>query len=126
MNASIQRNAGPEPAKSPRPRAGNGYTGCDPHAGCGLLRRVQMLECCSEADHFIEPFRLNALRLRLMFRLAKREAPFKVRLQIIPDLDVAGFAHAAGDASPQDPELRPDRLVFVKPYALSEQRGGLL
>src|SRR5947207_15272894 len=121
VDTSVQRRARPKPAKGPRPRSGIGNARCDPVTDGDLVLRIQMFECSGETDHFIEPFRLNALQLRLMLWLHKREAAFEMRLQIIPDLDLTRFAHTARHSAPHNPEFDPNRFFLVKGDKWTEQ-----
>src|SRR5207244_1803076 len=125
VDASVQRRAGPEPAKRPCVWPGIGNTRCDPVTDDDLVLCIQMFECGGETDHFIEPFRLNALQLRLMLWLHNREAAFQVRLQIIPDLDVTRFAHTPCNAAPHNPEFDPGRFLLMKGDKWTEQCARL-
>src|SRR5688572_4137942 len=55
----------------------------------------------------------------------RRNAALDMRFEVIPDLDVAVFAQAAGNAAPHDPELDPDGLLLVKRHARRELSRSL-
>src|SRR5687767_10137152 len=84
-----------------------------------------MLQGGGETDHLVEAFRLNPFQLRQILRLMRRNATLDMRFEVIPDLDVAVFAQAAGNAAPHDPEFDPDGLLLVKRHARRELSGSL-
>src|SRR5262249_36107336 len=83
-------------------------------------------ECGSQSHHFIETLGLNAFQLRLILRLPQCETAFEMRPKVIPDFHVPRFAEPSCNASPHDPELNPNGLLFMKRDPCREQPRCLL
>ena len=126
MYASVQRDARTNSSESPSPGTARLKLLRDPVAEPDLLVRRNVFQGCGQPHHLVQSFRLNPFEFRQIFSRGRTQPPLQVRLQIIPNFQMAVFTQSARNPAPHDPKLDPDRLLLVKLHTLLEKGGGLV